>query len=80
MPPPDGSAHFPASGETPDGLRARRKPSLIERIVGPIALRYAVRQNAATSYQLPPRNTRIEPPLLTSGSVVAREAYSSYQS
>ena len=36
VPTPDGSAPlaFAASGETPDGLRATRKPMLFERCVG----------------------------------------------
>jgi hypothetical protein len=38
VPPPDGFAPSPvtASGETPDGLRARRKPTVPVRPAGPI--------------------------------------------
>ena len=73
VPPPNGSAPLTdaASGETPDGLRARRKPWSFERYVGTYVLRYAVRQFAASSSQLPPRSTRIEPSLAPSGSVMA---------
>ena len=39
---------FAASGKTPDGLRARRKPRLFERNVGTDELRCAVRQIAAS--------------------------------
>ncbi len=78
--PPDGSAHFPASGEAPDGLRARRKPPTYERDDGTSVRRSTERQYAAPLPQLPPRSTRSQPPLLISGSVVAREAYSPYRS
>ena len=41
------SAPF-ASGEVSDGLRARRKPLLAARLVGSLALRFAIRQFAAS--------------------------------
>ena len=69
-----------ASGATPDGLRARRKPLLSERPVGTYVLRYAVRQFAAPLSQQPPRNTRPEPPLAPSESTAAVSPKSPSQS
>ncbi len=48
-------ASFPAE------FRARRKPLSFVRFVGSFVLRFAVRQFAATLFQLPPRFTRFEP-------------------
>jgi hypothetical protein len=45
----------------PEELRARRKPSYVLRSDGSFALRFAVRQPAASLYQPPPRSTRSEP-------------------
>ena len=42
-------------------FRARRKPLLFVRFVGSFALRFAVRQFAASLFQLPPRFTWFEP-------------------
>jgi hypothetical protein len=50
-----------ASGEDPDGLRARRKPVIALRTDGSSATRDASRQSAAPRPQLPPRITRNRP-------------------
>ncbi len=45
----------------PAEFRARRKPLLFVRFVGSFVLRFAIRQFAASLFQLPPRFTRFEP-------------------
>ena len=42
-------------------FRAMRKPLLFVRFVGSFVLRFAVRQFAASLFQLPPRFTRFVP-------------------
>ena len=53
---------------------------LIERYVGTFVLRFAVRQYAATKFQLPPRSTRFEPSLAPSESTADVSPKSPYQS
>ena len=52
---------FRAVASFPAEFRARRKPLSFVRFVGSFVLRFAVRQFAATLFQLPPRFTRFEP-------------------
>jgi hypothetical protein len=53
-----------AIAPSPAEFRARRKPLLFVRFVGSFVLRFAVRQFAASLFQLPPRFTRFEPFLI----------------
>ena len=50
-----------AIASDPAEFRARRKPLSFVRFVGSFVLRFAVRQFAASLFQLPPRFTRFEP-------------------
>gem|GEM_PF-3828609 len=52
----------------------RRKPRLLLRLLGQLLLRLATRRLAALLFQLPPRNTRLEP------SSLCATVYPSYQS
>ncbi len=56
-------------------IQARRKPSLLFRLPSKFLLRFAERQFELELLKLPPRLTRLEPPLITPANSVNAEAY-----
>lgn len=47
------------------GTKTTRKPALLLRFCGSLALRFAIRQLTALLFHEPPRNTRLEPSTFT---------------